>query len=111
MVFFFFQAEDGIRDLYVTGVQTLCSSDLGVHARQGIVPLWQAIGATWLGTMIGSSVLYFASRKAGRGLVYRYGRFIRLTPEIGRASCRERVWISVAGVWLSRREGRRWLYV
>src|SRR5438874_4907862 len=81
MVFFFFQAEDGIRDLYVTGVQTLCSSDLGVHARQGIVPLWQAIGATWLGTMIGSSVLYFASRKAGRGLVYRYGRFIRLTPE------------------------------
>src|SRR5205085_9777529 len=26
--FFFFQAEDGIRDLTVTGVQTLCSSDL-----------------------------------------------------------------------------------
>src|SRR2546421_4656957 len=26
--FFFFQAEDGIRDLIVTGVQTLCSSDL-----------------------------------------------------------------------------------
>src|SRR5690349_23078819 len=25
---FFFQAEDGIRDLYVTGVQTCCSSDL-----------------------------------------------------------------------------------
>src|SRR5438874_12703979 len=29
--YFFFQAEDGIRDLYVTGVQTVCSSDL-VHA-------------------------------------------------------------------------------
>src|SRR5690349_22011032 len=27
IAFFFFQAEDGIRDLYVTGVQT-CSSDL-----------------------------------------------------------------------------------
>src|SRR6266853_3658191 len=27
-VIFFFQAEDGIRDLTVTGVQTLCSSDL-----------------------------------------------------------------------------------
>src|SRR2546430_6633308 len=25
---FFFQAEDGIRDLTVTGVQTVCSSDL-----------------------------------------------------------------------------------
>src|SRR6267154_5457060 len=27
--FFFFQAEDGIRDGRVTGVQTVCSSDLG----------------------------------------------------------------------------------
>src|ERR1051325_11577872 len=54
---------------------------LGVHARLGIVPLWQAVAATWLGTMVGSSCLYFVSRIAGRGLVYRYGRFIRLTPE------------------------------
>src|SRR5437588_7165803 len=51
---------------------------LGVHAREGMVPLWQAIVVTWLGTMIGSSFLYIASRWAGRGLVYRYGRFIRL---------------------------------
>jgi len=28
LFFFFFQAEDGIRDIGVTGVQTLCSSDL-----------------------------------------------------------------------------------
>jgi membrane protein DedA with SNARE-associated domain len=54
---------------------------LGVHAREGVVELWQAILATWLGTMIGSSFLYTASRLAGRSLVYRYGRFIRLTPE------------------------------
>src|SRR3712207_8715321 len=27
-IFFFFQAEDGIRDIGVTGVQTVCSSDL-----------------------------------------------------------------------------------
>jgi membrane protein DedA with SNARE-associated domain len=54
---------------------------LGVHARQGLVPLWQAIAATWLGTLIGSTFLYFAARMAGRDLVYRYGRFIRLTPE------------------------------
>jgi membrane-associated protein len=54
---------------------------LGVHARQGSVPLWQAIGATWLGTLIGSTFLYFAARIAGRDLVYRYGPFIRLTPE------------------------------
>jgi membrane protein DedA with SNARE-associated domain len=54
---------------------------LGLHAKQGTVPLWQAIGATWLGTMIGSTFLYFAARIAGRDLVYRYGPFIRLTPE------------------------------
>src|SRR6266567_880643 len=54
---------------------------LGVHAREGIVLLWQAIAVTWLGTMIGSGFRYFGSRAAGRGLVYRYGRFIRLTPE------------------------------
>jgi len=27
-MFFFFQAEDGIRDIGVTGVQDVCSSDL-----------------------------------------------------------------------------------
>ena len=54
---------------------------LGVQAREGVVDLLQAIGATWLGTMIGSTFLYTASRLAGRGLVYRYGRFIRLTPD------------------------------
>jgi membrane protein DedA with SNARE-associated domain len=45
------------------------------------VTLWQAIGVMELATILGSSFLYFASRLAGRGLVYRYGRFIRLTPE------------------------------
>src|SRR5438874_8015196 len=30
--FFFFQAEDGIRDLYVTGVQT-CALPISVHGR------------------------------------------------------------------------------
>jgi membrane protein DedA with SNARE-associated domain len=54
---------------------------LGVHARQGTVQLWEAVVVTELGTVIGSTFLYFAARKAGRDLVYRYGRFIRLTPE------------------------------
>jgi membrane-associated protein len=54
---------------------------LGVHAREGSVSLWQAVAATWAGTMIGSTFLYLVSRIAGRDLVYRYGRFIRLTPE------------------------------
>jgi membrane protein DedA with SNARE-associated domain len=54
---------------------------LGLNASQGRVELWQAVAATWLGTIIGSTILYVAARMAGRGLVYRYGRYIRLTPE------------------------------
>src|ERR1022692_3867526 len=38
---FFFQAEDGIRDYKVTGVQTLCSSDLSWARR------WQASRRFW----------------------------------------------------------------
>ncbi len=57
---------------------------LGVHARRDdnpVLALAQAIGAAWAGTVIGSTCLYLVCRWAGRGLVYRYGRFIRLTPE------------------------------
>lgn len=54
---------------------------LGVRAGEGRVPLWQAIVVMELATMLGATSLYVAARLAGRGLVYRYGRFIRLTPE------------------------------
>jgi membrane-associated protein len=54
---------------------------LGVHASQGRVSLWQAIAVMEIATILGSTFLYTASRLAGRSLVYRYGRYIRLTPE------------------------------
>src|SRR5204863_5839953 len=37
--FFFFQAEDGIRDLYVTGVSDVCSSDLAERIRSSLLAL------------------------------------------------------------------------
>src|SRR2546421_6860284 len=40
---FFFQAEDGIRDLIVTGVQTLCSSDLHVAALNNLFRLHKCL--------------------------------------------------------------------
>src|SRR6266496_5582865 len=41
VVFFFFQAEDGIRDLYVTGVQT-CALPISEGGREERdEPLWQ----------------------------------------------------------------------
>src|SRR5204863_4350873 len=43
--FFFFQAEDGIRDLYVTGVQT-CALPISGTARDGIPPPLSGSGAS-----------------------------------------------------------------
>src|SRR5690349_23948535 len=40
--FFFFQAEDGIRDLYVTGVQT-CALPIFVCRRDGVFPALRAM--------------------------------------------------------------------
>src|SRR5256886_9378009 len=48
-VFFFFQAEDGIRDLTVTGVQTCALPILRVvkATRSKTLLLWSAPGAHW----------------------------------------------------------------
>jgi membrane-associated protein len=54
---------------------------LGVQAKQGHVQLWQALLVMELATLIGASFLYTVARAAGRPLVYRYGRFIRLDPD------------------------------
>lgn len=54
---------------------------LGVQARTGQVTLWQAILAMEAATILGATLLYAIARWGGRALVYRYGRFMRLTPE------------------------------
>ena len=54
---------------------------LGVQARGGQISLVQAILVMQAGTMIGATILYGVARMAGRSMVYRYGRYIRLSPE------------------------------
>jgi len=54
---------------------------LGVHAHEGRVPLWQALLVMEVATLLGASFLYLLAARAGRGLVYRYGRYMHLTPE------------------------------
>src|SRR6185436_12943176 len=54
---------------------------VGVHARENRPPLWQALLIMEAATLIGASVLYFVSARAGRTLVYRYGRYMHLTEE------------------------------
>src|SRR5437762_6655519 len=85
---FFFQAEDGIRDTSVTGVQTCAlpilswgirltlhnSNQHAVPHDIGVTGFWLAGDTTWPGLGTVACV------------------------QIGRASCRERVWVSVGAV-------------
>src|SRR5215212_8660993 len=54
---------------------------IGIQARQGLISLWVAVAALEAVTVLGATVLYFVSRRAGRSLIYRYGRFLHVTPE------------------------------
>lgn len=53
---------------------------MGTQA-EDLVSLLQAILVMQAATMIGATILYAVARLGGRNLVYRYGRFIRLSPE------------------------------
>ncbi len=53
----------------------------GVRAAQGYVPLWLALFLQELVTVAGATGLFFLSRRCGRPLILRYGRFIHLGPE------------------------------
>src|SRR5699024_11691908 len=93
---FFFQAEDGIRDRNVTGVQT-CALPIFDHAERGGVPLRRGRVVAELlvllqhGGDIGDDQLPATCERSPDPLE-------RGAPQIGRASCRERVWISAGAV-------------
>src|SRR5690606_40232268 len=92
VVLFFFQAEDGIRDFHVTGVQT-CALPIfaGLRTTQmsingdGVVVTHKDSGG-WRELLSGAGTRSVSVGAAGIFL------------EIGRASCRERVWIWVGAV-------------
>src|SRR5438874_6148570 len=88
--FFFFQAEDGIRDLYVTGVQTCALPILHVAVvsfRGESGPFAQAQQLDGARRFLGNAR---EISRHGVGHVAAPGVLERAT-EIGRASCRERV--------------------
>src|SRR5690606_40730689 len=95
LVFFFFQAEDGIRDFHVTGVQT-CALPISTHAasscRSVTVP---NAGCSPVNDSCSSSRLQVRSSET---LAARNAAKSASSSEIGRASCRERVEIWVGAV-------------
>ena len=55
-----------------------------------------AIAASFFGTMTGMLVSYFIGRKFGKPFLYRYGKWLRLTP--GRLNKAEK-WFQRYGIW------------
>src|SRR2546429_2040418 len=86
--FFFFQAEDGIRDVAVTGVQT-CALPISQDPQDVVLGAGQFRGARQLLRLLPQGVggLEHGEKDA---LFKGGGRVRRLAPEIGRASCRGR---------------------
>src|SRR3712207_9479215 len=89
---FFFQAEDGIRDIGVTGVQT-CA--LPICGRQGCAPGPDPAKRAEVELPPGSELGRPAGNEERR-------RDAEVRHQIGRASCRERVYISVVAVLLKK---------
>src|SRR5438067_3721395 len=94
-IIFFFQAEDGIRDRNVTGVSDVCSSDLpggsGAAASHRRLPPSEPPGPirTGRGTCHEGAAFGAAGNECRRLRSFQGGR--TSLPQIGRASCRERV--------------------
>src|SRR5690606_40626361 len=106
-VFFFFQAEDGIRDFHVTGVQTcalpICGGlwdgtaygeiapGVGVWARAPLNSTFIATGIPTTAATADADVEITAS-----------------SPEIGRASCRDRGYVLCAPGPLDKQSEATW---
>src|SRR5690606_40849266 len=90
---FFFQAEDGIRDFHVTGVQT-CA--LPISSR---IPSLQHHFFSLMSREIQED-------RALHMLLSKKSADDRIASQIGRASCRERVSSSVGAVSLTKRNER-----
>src|SRR5256886_7122572 len=101
VLFFFFQAEDGIRDLTVTGVQTcalpiLLTADPAILARARVVSLH---GLSRDAVRRYEAGGHWAYEVLAPGFKYNMSDI-----QIGRASCRERGEISVVAGSLKKKK-------
>src|SRR2546430_7502732 len=87
-VVFFFQAEDGIRDLTVTGVQT-CALPIWFFSTSMAVRSWLVVGV--LIVRRGCRVNAWEQGNAAPAVSVEEARVPAWLVQIGRASCRERV--------------------
>src|SRR2546429_726260 len=104
LLVFFFQAEDGIRDVAVTGVQTcaLPISDVDIASARTIPVMAMSTSAS----VSPRSIAFWRTSAAVASSLTRRARRKPGAPsgEIGRASCRERVEISVVAGSLKKKK-------
>src|SRR2546426_6031099 len=86
LMFFFFQAEDGIRDYKVTGVQTCALPILTEKDRKSV--FWTGSGYEM--ATLGKKKDLERLRLPSASLTAGYGCGFNRSTQIGRASCRER---------------------
>src|SRR5437762_7675250 len=101
LYFFFFQAEDGIRDTSVTGVQT-CALPICNDLRCCRSQIPRAVSDFALRLR---PVEAFPVQHEGRQAIALRdpAGYTDAVVQIGRASCRERVWIAGGGVALEKK--------
>src|SRR2546421_4893027 len=89
LCFFFFQAEDGIRDLIVTGVQT-CALPISWRISAQVANRYR-VGRVFLAGDAAHSMPPTGGFGMNTGVQDVHNLAWKLAYEIGRASCRERV--------------------
>src|SRR5437879_13313282 len=93
---FFFQAEDGIRDTSVTGVQT-CALPISSDTGKGCIGPESSSLSFQENELLSGPMQPLPVSDGGPAPSHKSAS------EIGRASCRERVWSGVvAGLWMQR---------
>src|SRR5207253_7836970 len=101
---FFFQAEDGIRDGHVTGVQTCVFRSSGCRSNV-IRTLWSPRAPAR--RAISASTAWCPRWTPSKVPIVATAPLIPPPPQIGRASCRERVPPPVGGASRKKRESDR----
>ncbi|MEA2574876.1 MAG: hypothetical protein QOH93_2174 [Chloroflexia bacterium] len=71
----------------------------GARAATGNLDLWQVLLAATIAGFVGAFVQYFLARGPGRGIIYRFGKYVGLTPtrlDKASASIKTRGWVAIA---------------
>jgi membrane protein DedA with SNARE-associated domain len=72
------------------------------HTGQISLSLWGIVIAGALGSWLGATVMYWASRLAGRPLVMRYGKYLFISPEKVEKAERWSAHYGAMGIFISR---------